>query len=225
MLPAIATSGSTMSSTHNGASVTPASPPAETSPAVNSRESPGRKNPTSSPVSAKMISSRPISPKVFSRCWVSRKAGAASIAIGVNGTGLSCPHAVSGGVGVTHGTYRDQVTALTTTWVRELQDALGPDSVLIDPDVTAAYARDQAMLAEAGLPAAVVLPRSTEEVSAVLRLASRHGIPVVPRGAGSGLVGSANAIDGGITLVLTRMDPVLEVSAADRLTGGPARGG
>src|SRR3954468_2015586 len=216
MLPAIATSGSTMSSTHSGARLTPASPPAATSPAVNSRESPGRKNPTSSPVSAKMISSRPISPKVFSRCWVSRKAGAASIAIGTNGTGLRCPRAVSGGVGVTHGTYRDQVTALTTTWVRELQDALGPDSVLTDPDVTAAYARDQAMLAEAGTPAAVVLPRSTEEVSAVLRLASRHGIPVVPRGAGSGLVGGANAIDGGITLVLTRMDAVLEVSAADR---------
>jgi glycolate oxidase len=109
------------------------------------------------------------------------------------------------------------VTALTTTWVRELQNALGPDSVLTDPDVTAAYARDQAMLADAGLPAAVALPRSTEEVSAVLQLASRHGVPVVPRGAGSGLVGAANAIDGGITLVLTRMDAVLEVSAADRL--------
>ena len=109
------------------------------------------------------------------------------------------------------------MTALTTTWVRELQDALGPDSVLTDPDVTVSYARDQAMLAEAGLPAAVALPRSTEEVSAVLRLASRHGVPVVPRGAGSGLVGAANAIDGGITLVLTRMDAVLEVSAADRL--------
>src|SRR3954469_24195911 len=206
-----------MSSSHHGASVTPASPPAATSPAVNSRESPGRKNPTSSPVSAKMISIRPISPKVFSRCWVSRKAGAASIAIGTNGTGLRCPPAVSGGVRVTHGTYRDEVTALTTTWVRELQDALGPDSVLTDPDVTAAYARDQAMLAEAGTPAAVVLPRSTEEVSAVLRLASRHGVPVVPRGAGSGLAGASNAVDGAITLVMTRMDAVLEVSAADRL--------
>ncbi|MCZ2821801.1 FAD-binding protein [Modestobacter sp. VKM Ac-2977] len=109
------------------------------------------------------------------------------------------------------------MTALTTTWVRELQDALGPDSVLTDPDVTAAYARDQAMLAEAGLPAAVALPRSTEEVSAVLRLASRHGVPVVPRGAGSGLVGAANAVDGCITLALTRMDAVLEVAPADRL--------
>jgi glycolate oxidase len=109
------------------------------------------------------------------------------------------------------------VTALTTTWVRELQDALGRGSVLTDPEVTASYARDQAMLAEAGVPAAVVLPRSTAEVVAVMQVASRHGVPVVPRGAGSGLVGGANAIDGCITLVLTRMDAVLEVAPADRL--------
>jgi len=109
------------------------------------------------------------------------------------------------------------VTALTTTWVRELQDALGHDGVLTDPEVTASYARDQAMLAEAGVPAAVVLPRSTAEVAAVMRVATRHGVPVVPRGAGSGLVGGANAVDGCITLVLTRMDAVLEVAPADRL--------
>ena len=109
------------------------------------------------------------------------------------------------------------MTALTTTWVRELQDALGRESVLTDPEVTASYARDQAMLAEAGVPAAVVLPRSTAEVVAVMQVASRHGVPVVPRGAGSGLVGGANAIDGCITLVLTRMDAVLEVAPADRL--------
>jgi glycolate oxidase len=109
------------------------------------------------------------------------------------------------------------VTTTTTTWVTELQDALGPGSVLTDPDVTASYARDQAMLAEAGMPAAVVLPRSTDEVAAVMKTASRHGVPVVPRGAGSGLAGSSNAVDGAITLVMTRMDAVLEVSPADRL--------
>ena len=84
------------------------------------------------------------------------------------------------------------VTTVTTTWVAELADALGADSVLTDPDVTASYARDQAMFAEAGTPAAVVLPRSTAEVAAVMQVASRHGIPVVPRGAGSGLVGACN---------------------------------
>ena len=106
---------------------------------------------------------------------------------------------------------------VTTAWVSELRDALGADSVLTDPDVTASYARDQAMLAPAGTPAAVVLPRTTDDVAAVMRVASRHGVPVVPRGAGSGLAGASNAVDGAITMVMTRMDAVLEVSAADRL--------
>lgn len=104
-----------------------------------------------------------------------------------------------------------------TAWVAELQDALGVDGVLTDPDVTSSYARDQAMLAPAGTPAAVVFPRCTDDVVAVLRTATRHGIPVVPRGAGSGLAGSSNAVDGAITVVMTRMDAVLEVSPADRL--------
>jgi glycolate oxidase len=111
----------------------------------------------------------------------------------------------------------EKVTATTTTWVSELQDALGAPNVLLDPDVTAAYARDQAMLAPAGTPAAVVFAGSTADVVAVMRVASRHGVPVVPRGAGSGLAGASNAVDGAITLVMTRMDAVLEVSPADRL--------
>jgi glycolate oxidase len=104
-----------------------------------------------------------------------------------------------------------------STWVGELSGALGQQNVLTDPDVTAAYARDQAMLAEAGTPAAVVFARCTDDVVAVMRVASRHGVPVVPRGAGSGLAGASNAVDGAITLVMTRMDAVLEVSLADRL--------
>ncbi|MGY1718392.1 FAD-binding oxidoreductase [Blastococcus sp. SYSU DS0552] len=109
------------------------------------------------------------------------------------------------------------MTTTTATWLAELTDALGPDGVLTDPDVTAGYARDQAMMAPAGTPAAVVFPRRTDDVVAVMRVASRHGLPVVPRGAGSGLAGGSNAVDGGITLVMTRMNAVLEVSPADRL--------
>src|SRR3954463_4481570 len=109
------------------------------------------------------------------------------------------------------------MTTVTTAWMAELAGALGNDTVLTDPDVAASYARDQAMLAPAGTPAAVVLPRSTADVVAVMQVATRHGIPVVPRGAGSGLAGGSNAVDGAITLVMTRMDAVLEVSPADRL--------
>jgi glycolate oxidase len=108
------------------------------------------------------------------------------------------------------------MTTVVTTWAGELRDALGADAVLTDPDVTSGYARDQAMLAPAGMPAAVVFPRSTSDVVAVMQVAGRHNVPVVPRGAGSGLVGGANAVDGGITLVLTKMDAVLEVAPADR---------
>ena len=109
------------------------------------------------------------------------------------------------------------MTTTTSTWAAELSAALGEQNVLTDPDVTAAYARDQAMLAEAGTPAAVVFARSTDDVVAVMKVAARHGVPVVPRGAGSGLAGASNAVDGAITLVMTRMDAVLEVSPADRL--------
>jgi glycolate oxidase len=109
------------------------------------------------------------------------------------------------------------VTTTTSTWAAELSAALGEQNVLTDPDVTAAYARDQAMLAEAGTPAAVVFARSTDDVVAVMTVAARHGVPVVPRGAGTGLAGASNAVDGAITLVMTRMDAVLEVSPADRL--------
>ncbi|MGZ4613194.1 MAG: FAD-binding oxidoreductase [Kineosporiaceae bacterium] len=111
----------------------------------------------------------------------------------------------------------DTAAGATTAWLSALRDALGPGGVLTDPDVTVSYARDQAMLAPSGTPAAVVMPRNTAEVVAVMQVAGRHGIPVVPRGAGSGLAGSSNAVDGAITMVMTRMDAVLEVSPADRL--------
>jgi glycolate oxidase len=83
------------------------------------------------------------------------------------------------------------VTTATVAWTADLRAALGDDGVLTDPDVTSAYARDQAMLAPAGTPAAVVFPRSTADVVAVMEVASRHRVPVVPRGAGSGLAGPA----------------------------------
>ena len=77
-----------------------------------------------------------------------------------------------------------------------------------------------------GTPAAVVLPRSTAEVVAVMQVASRHGVPVVParRRLRAGRRRS-NAVDGAITLVLTRMDAVLEVAAGRPARRRPARRG
>jgi glycolate oxidase len=67
-----------------------------------------------------------------------------------------------------------------------------------------------------GLPAAVVFPRTAEEVSEVLRDASVAGTPVVPRGAGTGLAGGATAGAGSIVLDLSRMTG-LSISPADRI--------
>src|ERR1700739_1686119 len=85
--------------------------------------------------------------------------------------------------------------------------------VLTDPEVTESYRYDRAGDPDAGRPLAVVRARSTEDVQAVMRWASGVNIPVVPRGAGSGLSGGATAVDGGIVLTTELMrridvDPV-----------------
>ena len=96
--------------------------------------------------------------------------------------------------------------------------ALLPDAHLItDPDVMDAYRRDEAHLVAPGDPLAVLLARSTQEVSAALRWANEHGVPVVPRGAGTGLAGGATAVDGCLVLSLARMSRILDISGPDQL--------
>ena len=72
-----------------------------------------------------------------------------------------------------------------------LDDLRGAGPVETDPDVLEAYRRDHAApgLLEVGMPAALVRPRTTGEVQAAVRAAARHGVPVVPRGAGLRAVG------------------------------------
>jgi len=106
---------------------------------------------------------------------------------------------------------------MTVELIDELRAAAGQDAVLTDADVTAGYARDMMPLAPAGSPLAVVLPRDTAAVQAVVRACAKHRTPIVPRGAGSGLSGAANAIDGCVVLSLTRMNRIIEVDADNRL--------
>lgn len=85
-------------------------------------------------------------------------------------------------------------------------DALSGE-VLTDPDLLAGFRHDHAApgLLPAGVPLAVVRPTTTAEVQAAVRAAAEFGVPVVPRGAGSGLSGGANAIDGCLVIGLERM--------------------
>ena len=75
------------------------------------------------------------------------------------------------------------------------------------------YRRDETAHFEPGLPLAVALPSSTDEVAAIMRLATEHGVPVVPRGAGSGLSGGSAGVDGALTVALTRMNKIIEIDA------------
>jgi len=73
------------------------------------------------------------------------------------------------------------------------------------------YRLDETAYLDAGLPGAVALPASTDEVAALVRLAARHRVAVVPRGAGTGLSGGAAGIEGALTIALTRMNRILEI--------------
>jgi glycolate oxidase subunit GlcD len=69
---------------------------------------------------------------------------------------------------------------------------------------------------EKSMPVAAGLPRTTEEVAELCRLAERHGLPIVPRGAGTGLSGGALPVQGGIIIALTRMTRILDIDVPNR---------
>jgi glycolate oxidase len=98
----------------------------------------------------------------------------------------------------------------------ELRAIVGDANVLHTDGELSPFCRDATPLF-GGRPDAVVLPGSTDEVAAVLRLATSRRIPVVPRGAGSNLAAATVAQQGGIMLVLTRLDRIVEVSGPELL--------
>jgi glycolate oxidase len=83
--------------------------------------------------------------------------------------------------------------------------------LLTDPVDRESHRRDETAYLETGLPAAVAMPTTTAEVAELVRICGAHGVPIVPRGAGTGLSGGAAGIDGCLTIVFTRMDRVLEI--------------
>jgi glycolate oxidase len=93
--------------------------------------------------------------------------------------------------------------------IEELRDIVGEDNVLTSPEDLLCYAYDATVLEE--LPDLVVLPAARDEVAAVVRLASRYRVAIVPRGAGTNLAGGTIPSQGGIVLSMTRMTRILEI--------------
>ena len=87
--------------------------------------------------------------------------------------------------------------------VRTLQSIVGTESVIASADEKLLYEYDASF--DTHVPDVVVLPATTEQVSRVVQLAAEENIPLVARGAGTGLSGGALALQGGILLVLARM--------------------
>ncbi|HXB19880.1 MAG TPA: FAD-linked oxidase C-terminal domain-containing protein [Candidatus Solibacter sp.] len=93
--------------------------------------------------------------------------------------------------------------------LRLLKKIAGPDAVLDRPEDLMLYEYDAGV--DKSRPGAVVFPQNTEQVSRVLRLAHEKKVPVVPRGAGTGLSGGAIASKEAIVLSLSRMNRILEI--------------
>ena len=91
----------------------------------------------------------------------------------------------------------------------ELEGIVGAGHVLTSKEDRIAYSYDATFLEH--WPDAIVSPAITDEVSAVMEVADAHRIPVVPRGAGTGLAGGSVPSRGGIVLALTRMNRLLEI--------------
>jgi glycolate oxidase subunit GlcD len=100
--------------------------------------------------------------------------------------------------------------------VAALRGIVGPVGCLSRPEELLVYECD-ALTLHGSRPSAVVFPRRTSEVSAVVRACREAGVPFVARGAGTGLSGGAVALEGGVVVECSRMNEILEIDAGSRL--------
>src|SRR6202045_3548000 len=98
--------------------------------------------------------------------------------------------------------------------IRELKTLVGPENVLSQKEDLLLYEFDGSV--EKARPEVVVFPHTTEDVSRIVKLASKYQVPVVGRGAGTGLSGGALARGGGVMIVFARMNRILELDLENR---------
>lgn len=91
----------------------------------------------------------------------------------------------------------------------ELQSIVGPDRVTRDPGELYCYSFDSSYVR--GRADYVVRPKSAEEIAEIVKVASKHNVPIVPRGSASGLTGGSVPVKGGIVLDMTGMNRILEL--------------
>jgi glycolate oxidase len=106
-------------------------------------------------------------------------------------------------------------TTVSTAFIDALRQIVGDDGLISNADELLVYECD-AFTMEKNLPNVVVLPRSTEQVVAVVKVCARENVPIIPRGAGTSLSGGVLPVEGGVMIALTRMNKVLGVDYENR---------
>jgi len=104
---------------------------------------------------------------------------------------------------------------MTAAFLQVLRTILGDDRVVTAADELLVYECD-AYVIEKSAPQAVVFPQTTAEVQRIVRACAEHGVPFVPRGAGTSIAGGSLPVGGGVMISLTRMNRILEISHRDR---------
>jgi len=99
--------------------------------------------------------------------------------------------------------------------IGELRAIVGAPYVLVEKEDVIVYEQDGSVFQT--MPEVVVLPGNVEQVSAVVKAAKRAGVPIVPRGSGTGLAGGAVPAEGGIVLSLARLDRILKIDLENRV--------
>ena len=82
------------------------------------------------------------------------------------------------------------------------------DHVLVGDDINPDYAKDEMPIYGTKMPEVVVQPRSTQEVADIMKICYENNIPVTPRGAGTGLVGGAVPLYGGVLIDISKMNKI-----------------
>src|SRR5439155_24075717 len=100
-------------------------------------------------------------------------------------------------------------------FLQELAGIVDPENLISNEKDLLVYECDAYTL-EKRQPGVVVLPQTTEQVVAVVKLCAKYKLPIIPRGAGTSLSGSVLAVDGGVMIALTRMTKILEVDCRNR---------
>lgn len=98
----------------------------------------------------------------------------------------------------------------------QLRSLLGPDGYLDAPSQRLSYESDSLSLVRHS-PDVVLLPKDTREAALAMQALARAGVPIVPRGAGTGLSGGATPVPGAVSLVTTRMRRILRIDADQRI--------